>query len=406
MEKHIWIINEYAGSIENGMTYRHYYLAKELINKGYNTTIITGSYSHFLKKYPKLDKREKYKEERINGVNYLWVKVMKYNESFDKKRILKWFQFVYKLFFVSKYISNKPSYIICSPTAPFSILSSLFLARKHKAKLIFEVRDIWPLTLIELGGYKKQHPFIVFMSYFEKLALKKADILVSNLQNYSSHIKNLGLNRKVHWVSNGVDLTEMDKHKPLSNELLNKIPKNKFIVGYTGKLGVSNALDDFIEAARLLKNNENIIFVLVGKGQEKEKLQEANLRNVLFIDFIKKNQIQSMLSLFDICYIGYRKEKLYEYGVSPNKIFDYMLSGKPIIFGVESGGLNIIEKANCGKVILPENAKAIVKAILSLYNMGENERNELGNNGKNYVVNNFTYGKLADKYINIINEKE
>lgn len=407
MGKNIWIINEYAGSILHGMTYRHYYLAKELIAKGYDTTIITASYSHFLNKFPELDENQKYKEERVNGVNYLWVKVMKYQKSFDKKRVLKWFQFVYKLFFISKHISNKPDYIVCSTTAPFAIISSIYLARKHKAKLAFEVRDIWPLTLVEVGGYKKTHPFIALMGIFEKFALKKADILVSNLQNYSSHIKNLGIDRKAHWVSNGVDLTEMQGQNSLSEELKNKIPKNKFVVGYTGKFGVSNALNYLVEAAELLKNNDNIVFVFVGDGQEKESLkkQATDLKNVLFIDFIQKEQVQSMLSLFDVCYIGLNKEKIFTYGVSPHKLYDYMYSEKPILYAIDSGESNIVEQANCGVVVPPENPKEISKAIDLLYNMQQSDRNKLGANGKEYVINNFSYSKLAEKYIRILNKE-
>ncbi|WP_422089409.1 glycosyltransferase family 4 protein [Tenacibaculum ovolyticum] len=407
MGKNIWIINEYAGSIVHGMAYRHYYLAKELNKKGYDTTVITGTYSHFLNKYPNLEKKEKYKEERVNGVNYLWVKVMKYDKSFDKKRVLKWFQFVYKLFFISKHISNKPDYIICSTTAPFAILSSLYLARKHKVKLVFEVRDIWPLTLVEVGGYKKRHPFIALMGFFEKFALKKADVLVSNLQNYSSHIKNLGINRKADWISNGVDLTEMEGHSSLNEEIKNRIPKNKFIVGYTGKFGVSNALNYLIEAAELLKDNENILFVFVGDGQEKEflKKQAHNLNNILFIKFIKKEQVQSMLSLFDICYIGLNKERIFTYGVSPHKLYDYMYSGKPILYAIDSGESNIVEEANCGIVATPEDSKSISEAIKNLYDMNQKDRSVLGANGKEYVINNFSYSKLAEKYIRILNKK-
>ena len=95
MTKNIWVINEYAGSPEYGMTFRHYYLAKEFVKKGNSVTIITASYSHFLKKYPKMDNKT-YQTEDIDGITYLWIKALKYAKSFDKRRVLKWFQFVAK----------------------------------------------------------------------------------------------------------------------------------------------------------------------------------------------------------------------------------------------------------------------------------------------------------------------
>ena len=93
MNKNILIINEYAGSPYHGMTFRHYYLAKEWINKGYNVTILSASYSHNFKNCPIVDDNKLVTDEKIDGINYIWMKVPKYNDSFDKKRVLKWFYF-------------------------------------------------------------------------------------------------------------------------------------------------------------------------------------------------------------------------------------------------------------------------------------------------------------------------
>ncbi len=386
-EKHIWIINDYAGSPQYGMTFRHYYLAKEFVRQGFKATIISASYSHFFKNFPDMQGK-KYKKEQIDGIEFLWVKTIKYKNSFDKKRILKWLQFAYKLYKIDTILDTKPDYIICSTTAPFAIKPCIKLAKKNHAKLIFEVRDIWPLSLVEIGGYSSKHPFIQWMHRFEKRALNKSDIIVSNLQNYSAHIHNLGINRQAHWVSNGIDLSEKQHVEPLNDRIKELIPKEKFIVGYAGKLGVSNAIKYLVETAHLLKEHEEIQFVIVGSGQEKEKLMEASkgLNNVLFIDTIPKNQIQSMLSHFDVCYIGLNKEHLFTYGVSPNKLFDYMYAEKSIIYAIDSGTTNIIELTNCGKTIEPENKHAIANGILELYNTNKKDLEQMGKRGKDYVL--------------------
>jgi glycosyltransferase involved in cell wall biosynthesis len=382
------------------MTFRHYYLAKEFIKLGHETTIATGAYSHFLKKFPSMENKT-YKEEDIDGINYIWIKVIKYKQSFDKKRVYKWFEFMLKIFFISKKLKRKPDYIICSPTAPFSILPAYYLAKKFNAKLIYEVRDIWPLTLVHIGNINKKHLLIRVMSWFERFALRRSDLIVSNLQNYGDHIKELGINRDFLWVSNGIFLDEMQGIKSLPKTIEEKIPNDKFIIGYTGTIGVANAVEYLLMAAKDLRKLKDLLFVVVGDGKEKANLVEkyGDLENVLFIDPIKKEEIQSMLKLFNVCYIGLKKKELFKYGVSPNKLFDYMYSAKPILYAIDSGRSNIIRSADCGVAVEAENVCAIKSGIQELYHMNEKAIETLGKNGKKYVLENFTYDKLATKYI-------
>ena len=391
--KNIWIINEYAGSPYHGMEFRHYYLGKELVKLGNRVTVVSSSYSHLFKNLPKE------KRENIDGVDYLWLRTFNYGKSHDKSRVLKWFLFMFKVFFLP-FSLQKPDVIIVSPMAPFPILPAYLLSKFYGAKLIYEVKDIWPLSLVELGGFSPSHPFIRFMGWFEKFALKKSDYIVSNLQNYGEHMKNdIGIDRAFEWISNGVDLDEIAQKEALNLELQNKIPKDKFIVGYTGTVGVANALDSFCEAAKILEKNREILFVIVGDGQEKEKLASlyTKLDNIIFIESIPKKQIQSMLSLFDACYIGLKEESLFKYGVSPNKLYDYMYSAKPVLYAIDSGANNIVKSADCGISVEAENPEAIACGIEKLYMMG-NKREKLGKNAKEYTLKHFTYDKLAQKY--------
>lgn len=402
MSKNILIINEYAGSPSYGMTFRHYYLAKEFIKQGYKTKIVSGSFSHFLKKYPIMDEGI-FKKEKVDNVDFIWIKVLKYKKSFDKLRALKWIEFTIKLFFLNKHLNEKPDVIICSTTELFAILPAYYLSKKYKAKLVFEVRDIWPLTLVKIGSFSEKNIFIKIMSWLEKFSLNKSDILISNLSNYTKHIKSLGIDRKAYWVSNGIDLEEMKNIEQLPLNIENKIPKNKFVIGYTGKIGVSNAITYLLRAARLLKDNIDIVFVIVGEGQEKENLElySSDLNNVIFINPIKKAQIQSMLQLFNVCYIGLQKEELFKFGISPNKLYDYMYSGTPVLQSIDIKN-DIVEKSDCGICVEAENYKLIADAIIKLYKMTDEQRNSLGQNGKKYVVKNFSYKYLASNYLSIL----
>ena len=404
-KKTIWIINDYAGSPYHGMEFRNYYFAKEWVKHGYEVYIMTASYMHLFKKLPKINGNFTF--ENIDGINYIWIKVPNYGESTNKKRVLKWFVFSAKLFFLPFSKMKKPDVVIASPMAPFLTIPAYRLVQKYGAKFIFEVKDIWPLSIIELGNISPKHPLIQMMSWCERFAIRKADHIVSSLQNYGEHLKNdLHLEKDFVWINNGIDLEEMQKIEPLPLEVAAKIPKEKFIVGYAGTIGIANALESFLEAAKILRSHKDIVFILVGDGKERTRLLEryGDLENVVFIDPIKKIQVQSMLKFFDVCYIGLKKEKLFKYGVSPNKLFDYMFSGKPIIYAIDSGENNIVDLARCGISVEAENPQAIADAIVRLYSISQEEREQMGKNGKEYVLENFTYEKLAQKYESLFEE--
>ncbi|ACN98753.1 glycosyl transferase, group 1 [Sulfurihydrogenibium azorense Az-Fu1] len=397
VKKNIWIINEYAGSPYHGMEFRHYYLGKELLKLGYNVTIITASYSHLFKNPPKV--KDRFELEKIDGINYLWIKVPHYSKSWDKKRVIKWLLFTYSLFKLPLNKLPKPDYIIISPMETLPVLPSYKLAKKYDSKLIFEVKDIWPLSIIELGNYSPKHPFIKLLKYFEDMAIKKSDLIVSVLPNYGEYLKDNGYKDKNFiYIPNGVDLEDMERTEPLNEDIKKQIPMNKFKVAYTGTVGIANALEYLVEAGKILKDYKDILILIVGEGGEKEKLQKMaeGYDNIKFLPAIPKRQVQSLLSLVDACYIGLKNKHLFKYGVSPNKIFDYMYAGKPIIHSINTK-IDIVTMANCGISTKAENPNAIAEAILKLYNMSQGERKKLGENGKKYVIENHSYEKLAKR---------
>jgi len=408
MKKTIWIINEYAGSPYHGMVYRHYYIGRELVKKGYKVYIIAASFSHLFFNQPKI--RKKFDFEVIDGINYIWTKVPKYKHSRDKVRAFKWLTFTFRTYFQLPTDSiEKPDVILVSSPAPFPIISGYKWAKRYNAKFLCEIRDIWPLTLIELGNYSPNHPFIKLMEIFERFAYEKADKIISVLPLFDKYLKEKGFNPdKFVYIPNGICIDEVNKSEPLSKEIKRRIPADKFIVIYTGAFGKPNALEYLIKAARLLKSNPDIRFILLGKGGEEQKLKELarnlKLNNVIFIPPIPKKQIQGILKLADSCYIGLKNKRIFRYGVSPNKLFDYMLSEKPIIYAVNSGN-NPVKEFQCGVTVEAENPKAIAEGILKLYKMTEKERREMGKRGRNYVLKYHIYKKLADRFEEILLER-
>lgn len=401
-KKVIWIINQYAGSPKHGMEFRHFYIAKNLIKQGHSVTIISSSYSHLFSKLPICN--DSFTIDNIEGIQYCWIKVINYGNASGWKRVFKWFQFAKKLKKAFKILKKEsiPDAIFFSSTSPIGVSVSLNTAKALNSKFVFEVKDIWPLTLIEVGKKSPYHPLIMLMSFLEKKALKNADIVTSNLSNFGQYIKNLNINKTSEYIPNGIDLNQMEKSTNIGKDLNDVIPKDSFIIGYLGTVGIANALEFVIKAMKQLKDKK-IILVIIGDGGEKIKLQKdtAEESNIIFIPAVAKSQVQSALSLFDVCYIGWRAKSLYEFGISPNKLFDYMYSSKPILHSTNTP-VDLVSLSKCGLSVEAENVNSIKDGILHLYNLTPKERADLGINGKKYVIANHSYSELANKYNSLI----
>ena len=264
-KKTAWIINHYAGSVHHGMIYRHYYLAKEFVKNGYDAYIFAGSHSHLFTKFPEI--KGDFTFENIDGIKYCWVKIPASKAAKSISRAINMLAFMFQLFKFKINSIPKPDVIIVSSPTPFPIINGYFWAKIFKAKLIFEVRDLWPLSLIELNNMSKYHPFVMLIQWLENFAYKKADRVVSLLPNAKEYMMAHGMaEEKFIHISNGIDLEELQNIIPLEQDIIKIIPKDKFIVGYTGTLGIANAMDTFVETAKILKDNKNIHFIIVGNG--------------------------------------------------------------------------------------------------------------------------------------------
>jgi len=402
--KTIWVINQFAGTPESGWGERHYYFAQYWIKNGYDVKIISSSYNHMFSKVVEVEGL--YKHENYKGIDFYWIKTPHYNP----KSILRFYSmliFMLKVFFIPVRKIGIPNHVIISSMPIFPILNGYYLKKKYKAKLYFEIRDIWPLTLQLLGNKSHNHPAVKFIGWFEKIGYKKADAVVSLLPNAKKHIEKIA-KKKVdfRYIPNGIDENLLVNEK-ISDDIIDKIPIEKFIIGYTGTIGLANALEYLIEAAIKLKDNKDIFFVIVGDGYLKKELVEKtkNINNILFIPKIKKNQVQHILSFFDLCFIGRTGSKLFKHGVSANKFFDYMLAKKPILDS-NNHIKDPVELSGGGVIVEPDNPDAIVKGILHFYEMSQKERNKIGILGYNYVKKYHNIKYLSDLYLNLFKEYE
>ena len=405
-KKTVWLINQYASTPETGIGGRHYSLASALARQGYTVYLVAAGYTHILRHPPQL--KRAYETHDADQFKLVWVKTAPYEGAHSKNRILNWFSFAWKLRGLKKHIPDAPDVILYSSLSLVGFLGAQHLARHYRARLVFEVRDIWPLTLTELGNYSERHPFVRFLQWIEDRAYRTSDAVISNLRNSVQHMAGRGMPiEKFTWIPNGLSVDDSATHEPLNPESGAQLPLGKFIVGYTGSLGLANAMEDFIEAADILRDETHIAFVMVGAGASKEGLKERvrakQLLNCHILDPIPKSQIPSMLGFFDACYIGWKDEGLYRFGIAANKIFDYLYAGKPIIHAY-SGGCDPVSDAAAGITVKAEDPRAIANGILALSRLSPHELQAMGCNGHRYVRAHHDYEKLAGKLAHVLFE--
>ncbi|AFT69996.1 Glycosyl transferase group 1 [Alloalcanivorax dieselolei B5] len=405
MKKTIWIINQYASLPSTGMGGRHRDLARELARRGHKVTLVSARWTHLVRDNEAAEAAPD--EEMFEGFRFVRVSVGRYAHAQDKKRILNWFSFAWKLTGLAGTLNERPDVVLYSSPSLIGFLGAERLARKYSARLVFEVRDIWPLTFSELGGYSHRHPFIRFLQWIEDRAYRNSDFVISNLPGAVDHMIGRGLSsEKFRWIPNGFSKADVDQCLPLPSEVYSKLPKDTFNICYTGTIGTANALHTLVKAASLLKDEPSISFTIVGQGSEKEALKESvtrlGLSNVFFVDPVPKNMVQSILQECDVCYLGLTGDSLFRFGVSPNKLFDYLVSGKPIIYGIDSGDYRPVEEFGAGLQIKPEDPVGLANAVKELKSRSKRELSEMGGNGRKAAFEYHEYGMLAKKLENVL----
>ncbi|ARV09685.1 hypothetical protein BTO05_08530 [Winogradskyella sp. PC-19] len=390
MAKKVWFINQYITSPSLcGQTHRHFALANHLKHNN-SVTLFTGSYSHI---HQNISNNEVNDE---NGIKIINLKILKYSSSIF--RILNLFHFALKLRFFNYKKLEKPDVIVISTMSLFPLLLIKFFKKKFEdVKIVHEIRDIWPLTPLELAGYSKSHPFIKLLSYCEKLGYNNADFFVSNLANAHNHVYQVVPHRKhipFEWISNGFD--ESGSQEELSIKVENNIPKSKFLIGYAGTIGKANCMEVVVRAFNSLQNS-NLHLCLIGYGDQEGYLKSISGSNITFLGKIPKPQVQSFLEKMDACILSWKKIELYKFGISPNKLFDYLNASKPVIMCADIEN-TIIHKSNCGWVVPAEDADTLSKVLYSVSNMENSELEKYGERGYDYLKNNFLFKQLAEKY--------
>ena len=402
----IWYVSKYVAPPGSGTAGgRGYLLMKELAKLGHKVVIITSD-SNQLAAPPPLT--EAFLFQEVDGIQLCWVQTMKYSVAKSMRRILSWLHFEWRLLWLPKSKLAIPDVVVVSSLSLLTILNGFWWRAKYKCRLIFEVRDIWPLTITEEGGFKQSNPFVWGLAVVERLGYKYADAIVGTMPNLGEHVRNvLGVIRPTHCIPMGVDesLYAAPSALPQGYEETN-FPKGKFIVAHVGSIGITNALDTFLECAEAMHGSPNIHFLVVGDGDLREfySAKYSNLTNLTFAPRVPKNMVQSVLSKCDLLYFSVHVSKVWQYGQSLNKVIDYMFAAKPIVASY-TGYPSMINEADCGSYVQAGDVVALQNEVCRYFQMSAHERQMIGLRGKAWLLENRQYPKLAKDYLDIMQIK-
>jgi glycosyltransferase involved in cell wall biosynthesis len=398
----ILYLNHYAGSPALGMEYRPYYLAREWVRAGHRVQVVAADHSHVRACQPVAG------DEMVDGIAYRWVRTPAYRGNGPRRARNVW-TFLSAVWRDTDRLVREfaPDVVIASSTYPMDIWVARRIARRARARLVYEVHDLWPLSPMELFDMPRWHPFIVLCQRAEDTAYRDADAVVSMLPKVHDYMASRGLDlRKLSIVPNGITLEEWQGDAEALGPAVQATLQaaraaGKKLVGYAGSHGIPNALDTLLDAAQRLRG-EPLHIVLVGDGHEKQRLatrvQAEGLTNVSLLPAIPKAQIPSFLAGVDIAYIGWQRVPIYRFGIAPNKLMDYMMAGCVVLHAVEAGNDPVAE-AGCGLTVEPESVDAVADGLRRLAGLSDAECRVMGARGRAFVLAHHTYPVLAQRFL-------
>lgn len=399
MSKTFWYITKYfSPSTATTPGGRAWFLLKEMAAAGHQPIVITSD-SNNLVEVPEL--LQPVTVQHQEGIQLVWLKTMKYGVAKSWQRIASWFHFEWNLWWLDKTALPKPDAIVISSLSLLTILNGLWLKRKYQCRLIFEVRDIWPLTITEEGGVSPKNLFVLFLGWLERLGYKKSDAIIGTMPNLEQHVQTVSpKHAPVYCIPMGVAPEQASEGHALEQEYIDLyLSGSAMKVVHAGTIGITNALEVFFATAKQLQSNPDIQFILVGDGALKEHYikEFGHLPNVKFAPKVTRHQVASVLQHADIVYFSTFPSKVWDYGQSLNKLIDYMLSATPVVASY-SGYPSMINEAHCGEFVPAGDAEALVTTLQRLSQLSTNDRKVIGQKGRDWLLENRNYQLLAKDF--------
>jgi glycosyltransferase involved in cell wall biosynthesis len=393
----VWIINHYATDPrESASGSRHYSLSRGLIKHGWYPVIIAASTEH-----PSGSQRSLGDTDR-DGVQLHYLRVPSYRTGLG--RLINMMAFSTALLFPGATEGlRRPDAVIGSTVHPLAAWAASVLARRAQVPFIFEIRDLWPQTLIDMGKLKPTGLPARLMRKLELKLCARAEKVITLLPYAHEYLESYGVPaEKITWISNGTDT-----HK--FSEIVKKNSES-FVFMYLGSIGRANGvgalLDAFMKAAA---HDSHLELVIIGNGTEREHLKERASKSehrhrIIFEPAVPKDRVPNVVASADALLINVLDLDVYRYGVSMNKLFDYAAASRPII-AASNARNNFVEDGDCGIAVPADHVLALAKAMRRMASPELNvQRRQWGINARKYVSEHYDYQKLSTSLSNLLVE--
>jgi len=384
-------------------------LVKALLKRDHKVSVITSE-PH---RYDLKEKIQFKKYEKDSKLEIYRIKGGKHNDTFWRRPINYVIFMINSLIYSLRLIHSGGGYDLVFATSPpiTSAVTAFICAFLKKKDFILEVRDLWPDTLVDLKVFKNKL-IINFLTYIEKILYRKAKLIVVVSEAFKKKIIDKSVNKnKIVIFSNGLDkdfiLNNVNiEMKNIIREKFN-IPKDKIVISYVGNVGISQNLKIIIRAAEKIKDN-NILFLVVGEGLEKRRLlrlaRGKHLDNkILFLNGLPRDKIKDIYRLSDILFLQLKDLVIFKRTI-PSKIFEYLGSGLPIIYGLNGIAADILNESGNGIKIKPEYDDDLVGAIKTIKNkydfyVGRAKK------GQEFVIKNYMRDVIMKNYVGTLEKR-
>lgn len=396
----IWIVNHYADP-PDGLATRSFDIGRRLVERGHPTTILACSFSHYhLRPSRRLGLRL-WRREGIEDVDYVWIAAPSYRGN-DWRRVLNMVVFSALAFIAGAVRRERPQVVIGVSVHPLAALSGYWLARIKGARFFFEVTDLWPETLIDFGRLSPGGHMARWMRRLERYLFRRAERIVMLWRHTDAYVESQGVSpAKILWVPHGVELARYEELEPYEGA-----PDPPFRIMFLGGFVASNSLDSILDAAAVLekRGRDRIKFLLIGSGQERDGLikraHSMHLHNVEFRPHVPKREVGKVMGEADAFIYGLRDLPLYRFGISLNKLTDYLAAGRPIVFFGRSS-YDPVKEAQAGFSVPPGDPEQLADAIEHLVALTPQERMEMGERGRRYLLEHHNIPRLAERLLEV-----
>ena len=400
----ITLLTHYYPPEVNAPASRMSEMARTWRDMGHEVTVVTGVPNHPRGQiYPGYRNRW-FQRATVEGIEVIRIKTFIAANSGFAKRLLGYLSYFASVLIQRGRIPDSDVVIATSPQF-FCGLAGVLLQRRDRP-WVLEVRDLWPESIVTVGAMRKG-ALIRLLERVERWAYNRADAIVAVTDSFVAHIRARAPDAPIAVVKNGVDTESFIEAPEAARAFRAKLGLgDRFVAGYIGTHGMAHGLDTILDAAEILRTREDIVFLTVGDGAERDRLEaevaRRGLPNVVLAGQFPKSDMPAIWSALDAALVLLRKSDTFK-SVLPSKMFEAMAMRTPIVLGVEGEAKALLDDSGAGIAIAPEDAEGLAATILQLAD-GRTQAAALGESGRQFVTEHFSRKSLSEKYLQFLEQ--